>query len=247
MVLWFSRMPFDWRTPFGYFWYLAFYGFGMVCVVLTAMPTMCLLVGCCWLFSAFAKDITNDLYFLNMSLRPNSQRNDRLEFRRDFCQLVQLHSDAKELSAKLWIFSTFICELIQSRNFCLFVVFLHLLYAQCSCIDKFNVIFEFKIMMYFLWVQTTICAGIFVYMTQLVELMICKAICNCGRTNFKKPCYSLSLFLSFLVAARSFELVWMELSSAFGLFYIPLDFSFVWTVRNGDQPISAVQHRIKPV
>lgn len=76
------------------------------CIVLAAMVTIGFFIGSCWLFVSFAKDITSDLDLLNIAGKSN---RSRLKIRERFCNIVQVHSNVKELSVKLLIsFNTFL-------------------------------------------------------------------------------------------------------------------------------------------
>lgn len=222
----FHRVPFNWKTPLGYLLVLAFYGYGMLCVVTLALPTMCLLMGTCWLFVAFAKDLTNDLHFLNINLPSNS---NSLQLRGHLCKLIQLYSDIKELS---WIIAA--CCWVFMAKFSILGP-----YFRCRFVEKFNLIFEIRIFMYFLWVECTICAGVLVYLKQIVEYKTHEIYIFIFNFQF--------FFSLFKVIACPFGMVWDELSGNFDLFHIPLDVSTVWNMRCSDQRISIVQHGIDPM
>lgn len=64
-------------------------------IIQTAIPVPCFFIGsCCW-FVAFAKDITGDLDALNVGGLSNQ---GRAKMKTRLCNIVQTHSDAKELS-----------------------------------------------------------------------------------------------------------------------------------------------------
>lgn len=59
------------------------------------MPGICFLLGCCWLFICFAKEVTNDLSLLNINGR---RKRNRFEVKQRFCNIVRVYTDVKELS-----------------------------------------------------------------------------------------------------------------------------------------------------
>lgn len=65
--------------------------------LLLVTAIMCFLVGTCWLFIAFLKDIKNDVSLLNVS----ETSDDRLEIVAErFCTIIQRFLDITQLSYK---------------------------------------------------------------------------------------------------------------------------------------------------
>lgn len=64
---------------------------------MSAIPTICLLIGSCLMFNTFATDITNDLTSLKIG---HSNRHQKQEFYNRFRHILHLYADIKELSNK---------------------------------------------------------------------------------------------------------------------------------------------------
>lgn len=95
----FCRFPFDWKTPFGYLVGVSIQGVSMWSVVFCVHNALCLLVGLCWIMIAFIIDIETEFKTLNKKYRhKNGQFIKYKEFRQQFYQIVQFHSDVKQLS-----------------------------------------------------------------------------------------------------------------------------------------------------
>lgn len=88
----FLRLPFDSHTPFGYFIaYLTEAG-ASVATFLCVSSIICFLIGSCWLFSHFVKDIADDLPTLDNSRTSNSNRTELMKY------FIQSYSVVTELS-----------------------------------------------------------------------------------------------------------------------------------------------------
>lgn len=103
------RLPFNWRTPFGYL--IAF-----LCEFASAYATCLysgalgnLLVSSCYVEICIVKDITIDLIAMN---RCEKFEGNQMEIRMRFCDVVQLYSDAKQLSRNHHITSIFNLSLL---------------------------------------------------------------------------------------------------------------------------------------
>lgn len=89
-ILFCKRMPFDWHTPFGYFMtYLTEFG-ASVATFLCVASIICFLIGSCWLFIHFAKDIADDLSILNAG---EISSNNYKEVMDGFCNIIQSYTD----------------------------------------------------------------------------------------------------------------------------------------------------------
>lgn len=98
------RLPYDWRTPFGYLIILVVQGISTLFTVTTVTPIIGSIVVSCWLFASFIEDITNDLSALsvNGSTRTSTHKiTDSAALKEQFCNIIQNHSDIKELSIEL--------------------------------------------------------------------------------------------------------------------------------------------------
>lgn len=89
-----SRFPFNWKTPFGYCAAVAFQCAGAVTVFCTHARFLILIIVTAWLFIVFADDITRDMVAFNVSAQTTNENHAKLT--RDFCDLIQIYSDAKE-------------------------------------------------------------------------------------------------------------------------------------------------------
>lgn len=95
----FWRIPFDWRTPFGYlvaitFEFISFFG-----VISTVSPSVCFAIGSyMWAKHIFVTEIIQNINNLN-EMNINSSKRDIRAMRKLFSDIVQDFSDIKELSA----------------------------------------------------------------------------------------------------------------------------------------------------
>ena len=90
----FERLPFDWKTPFGYLLAISAQAAGYFCICSNAPPVIGYMIGSCWLFISFIEDITTEFLLLNSS-EASSNQNDK-EFKENFCNIIQLYSDVKQ-------------------------------------------------------------------------------------------------------------------------------------------------------
>lgn len=117
----FCRLPFDWKTPFGYVLASVFFAGAIYCLLFGIIPVVCLFVGSCWLFISFAKDMTNEISKLNASAKTKNYR----ELKKRFPKLIQMHVDVKKLS------ESFVVPHIVSCNIYNRLCFLFLENNQC--------------------------------------------------------------------------------------------------------------------
>lgn len=90
----FIRLPFNWKTPIGYFIASIFFAGAIFCLLFGIIPVVCLFIGSCWLFICFAKDMTNELSNLNAIARAKNQR----ELEERFAKVIKMHVNVKQLS-----------------------------------------------------------------------------------------------------------------------------------------------------
>lgn len=93
MIL-FLRFPFDWKTPFGYLVAFALQSSGCICISWVYAQFTSFLFGSCWFFIFVAKDITTDFDTFNADVK--SQDGNRQKLRENFCNLIEIFSDAKQ-------------------------------------------------------------------------------------------------------------------------------------------------------
>lgn len=91
-----KRVPFNWRTPFGYLLYVVFFFVGGFCISISATTTISFATGSFLLFISFVEDATNDLVRLNVDKKSKSHG---FEVKTRFHSAVHDYSDLKELKA----------------------------------------------------------------------------------------------------------------------------------------------------
>lgn len=150
----YSRVPFNWKTKFGYLVFVVFFIVGGLTLTISASATICLCIGLFLLMISFIEDATNDLIRLNVDENFKSYDFDvKMRFR----SAAQAHSDLKELCNEHNNFSSNLVDLFSSVfNFCRFI-------------DEFCVIHKFKILVVFFWSILTIFTSILIFLTELVE------------------------------------------------------------------------------
>lgn len=156
----FFRVPFDWRNPIGYLIVVCILLAGTYATFICVMPIVVFLIGCCWLFIAFVKDISNDLPLLNEFKTCDRQiQQQRIEA---FCNIIELFSDAKQLSRKTHkVLKLSMFE--PSAGWRTFLTFF------IRFVDEFNSIYEFITTGYFLWALLNTCSSLLAFQIQLVE------------------------------------------------------------------------------
>lgn len=88
-------MPFNWKSPIGYVFATIFISVSSFSILLCLTLTLSFLIGNCWLFISFAKDISSDWMILDFGGRLY-RRHPKVKKR--IYEIVQLHSDVKQLS-----------------------------------------------------------------------------------------------------------------------------------------------------
>lgn len=87
-----KRLPFDWKTPFGYFIAVVPQAIDVFCVVFNVPPIIGFMYGSCSLIIAFIEDITSEFKALaiNERMKPNF-----MKMKKRFCNIIQLYTDVK--------------------------------------------------------------------------------------------------------------------------------------------------------
>lgn len=88
----YTRWPFDWRTPFGFLFAVAVELIAWECSQMWILATNCFFNGIKRLSIAFAKDIMSDLQLLNVH---EASKQSRTELIGRFCKIVNFYSDAR--------------------------------------------------------------------------------------------------------------------------------------------------------
>lgn len=91
-----TRLPFNWKAPFGYFAALIIQMISSILTLHCVTTIEVFLFGSCLLFINFAKDVSNDLLQLNAD-KKSSERNGGMKKR--FIDVIQNYGDIKQLSA----------------------------------------------------------------------------------------------------------------------------------------------------
>lgn len=156
-----SRMPFNWKTPFGYL--IAFFleTSAFYSIVLGCVPLVCFLVGSCSFFTSFAKDITEAFRILDIDYRKTKNRKRPKQtgnITESFRNVVQLFADAKQLSRNLTL--NFLHRTVWNND-------QHL--SLFSLVNEFNHIYEFIVTGIFAWTLSAIASSLLVVQKELVE------------------------------------------------------------------------------
>lgn len=153
-----KRVPFNWKTPFGYSLYMIFFTVGGSCLTYSATTTMSLCIGAILLFISFIDSATNDLICL--SFDENSKRTG-LEVKTHFFSIVHTYWELKELSAKFFLCAESKNDNNDDDSFISF-----------RLIGKFNTIHELKIFVLFSEVLLSIFTSTVIFLTTfLVEYL----------------------------------------------------------------------------
>lgn len=152
-----NRLPFNWKTPFGYMIATIFF-LAATCAVLYALTlTLSFYAGACYFFISFSKDISNDVPLLIVG---GKSKRSHQKMKARFCKIIQLNSTVKQLS-RCWTHHIFIFQ-------CAFIS----IFPFSRIIDEFNGIYEFMTFNYFLWTTLCECALLLGFVSQLVKYMI---------------------------------------------------------------------------
>lgn len=162
LVILTKRLPFNWKTTSGYL--IAYVGQVVVsfCTVYLSSPVLSFIIGSCWLFGAFINDIKNDLIAFNGI---ESTNTNQVEIKKQFCQIVQLYSDVKQLSEtnkKIPKNSPFLSILRATFD----------VYFVYRLIAKYNTIYEFITIAFFIWGLLTMSSTMLVIQTVIVKYKI---------------------------------------------------------------------------
>lgn len=113
----FARLPFNWKTPFGYFIAMVIFAEVTFYILCCGVIGVCLLVGSCWLIQTIVQDISHDVNDFNVSKKKWNQ--NRMEMKIKFNNFIDDFSYAKQLSGKRNQFSSV-------KNIFHNLIFLHL-------------------------------------------------------------------------------------------------------------------------
>lgn len=89
------RLPFDWKTLYGYIFVLAYELIANIMALLIGVIVVAFYAGSCWFFVSVALDIMKDLFILDE--KEILKRND-VELMELFCKIIKFYTDTKGLS-----------------------------------------------------------------------------------------------------------------------------------------------------
>ena len=92
------RLPYNWKTPFGYLITLAAESASTHSALFCTSPIVSFFGGWAWLAICSLKDISNDLPELIVGKGTHGRRK---EMKKRFCSIILFYSDAKQLSEAL--------------------------------------------------------------------------------------------------------------------------------------------------
>lgn len=89
------RLPFNWKTPFGYLIACIAQSLAAVSIAFCFIPLFILLIASCCLLKSFASEIIAQLRFMDGD---NDINRKEIKMREHFCHAIQLFADTKQLS-----------------------------------------------------------------------------------------------------------------------------------------------------
>lgn len=148
--IFFSRLPFNWKTPYTYPIAVAFFAALGFISSTSVIPMMIFFVGSFILFIAFIKDILNDLNDLN-GLMKKSRKDERMQL---FCKIIKDSSSVKQLSKRSSFYIFHNNDGISTL---------------CRFLSAFNDIAEFSMAILFAWSLLSICVVLLTLQSVLVR------------------------------------------------------------------------------
>lgn len=164
-----TRLPFNWKTPFGYLIATIIISLASLCMLSSAVPTVCIFCGLCWILMEIVKDMTNDL--INLKARKRFDPNYK-QLNRHFFNMVHDFSDAKQLSV--------VGKKMSLNRKMTWWFLYHFRLAQ-----EINECHEFNITLLFIWSLITMSMSLLILQLESVEYLI--KFCSFWR-NLTKRC-----------------------------------------------------------
>lgn len=90
------RVPFSWKTPYGYFFTLIFAAIDCYSTTSACSATVIIIIGSTWVLITIAEDVTNSLIHLSTIIDSSHTRESQIY--EQFYNIVELFSNLKELS-----------------------------------------------------------------------------------------------------------------------------------------------------
>lgn len=158
-----NRLPFNWRTPFGYAIALCLQAIGTYCTSADGIPVVCSMIGCCWLLKTFVQDITHDLaqFVANDIFQGSFDRSETMEH---FTNVVKSFTIVKQLS-----FLAFFMNSVQHRLELKRKLNDNFFIKSDRLVDEFNANFQIFISGIYVWIRVTVWASIITLIYELVE------------------------------------------------------------------------------
>lgn len=149
------RIPFDWKTPFGYLAVWIFMYASLLSATFCITPILCLSFGSAWLVQSFANAITSDLNEFN-DLIEKSNKHHCNSLNKHFCTIIQDFSELKKLRADFCCWKK--CRFTKiNQIYCFRLVHL------------FNDIVKFSVTSAFLWGMLALSGSMLSLLFVLVE------------------------------------------------------------------------------
>lgn len=111
----FFRLPFDWRTPFGYLVAIAFEFVSIFGIFSNAAPSACFAIGASIWMNAFLTGIAQNVNDLN-AMNYNPKHKNFKEMKKRFSDIIQDFSDVKEFSDLSCLFSICKFSILSKKN-----------------------------------------------------------------------------------------------------------------------------------
>lgn len=134
-----SRLPFNWKTPFGYVIAMIIFAEVTFYILCCGVIGVCLLFGSCWLIQSIVQDIAHDMNALDVPKKKWQQ--NRMEMRIMFNNLIDDFSHAKELSGKRA--NTLSCSVSKNNFYILTVLHLDSLRLSMKFLPSFSPPYSF--------------------------------------------------------------------------------------------------------
>lgn len=158
--IWFTfnfRLPINWRTPLRYLLVLICESGCVFMLTVVWSAFMCFFIGSSWILISLVEDITNDLSLLIRVKDTDSLR----EMKNDFYNIIQHHSNAKQLSEKR-----------KKKSFHKTMKkFFKFLFISFRAANELSSIYEFIITGLFVWTTLTICSSLLVFEVTIVFIL----------------------------------------------------------------------------
>lgn len=164
----FCRIPFNWKTSFGYLGVFIFIYASLFGSLLCLIPVLCLSCGSDWLLESLANDITNDVNDFNeLTKKPNKNRRKKMKnLLERFRTILQDFSDIKELRERFFL-------KLQKIDICFSkIIFFCCIHFNFRLVYAFNDIIKFSASTAFLWVLLALSCSMISLQFVLVEYSV---------------------------------------------------------------------------